>query len=206
MKKALRKTQKGFTLIEVIVAATMFSLLLVVAIGGLVNVLTIYTGASSSRDNQQAMRNITEEIGRRAQFAANMSTPTIAGQQYLCIKPSSADTFAYKKIGGPNDGVIQRANLSTSPTTTTDCVSPSTNLAISSATEWKTISAENISVYKFMPTVILNNAEGTPSVGINVVSLDLGVGVRPKGDLTFFGGQKFKNEFQVQVAFFGLNQ
>ena len=221
MKRPLRKKRVGFTLIEAIIAAAMFSFLLIAAVGALVNSLTIYAGANSSRDNQQAIRNITEEIGRRAEFSQDMKVINSGGAKVLCVKPSSQRAFLYFTSAVnpadyfPPDTTVRllRKELTTAVTTCAPAIAGSpeetalNNEVGTRATGAAVVSAESVSVNVFEPTIV-TTTPAPGSGGTKTYSVDLVLGVKRKGPpVSLFGSpQKFQNTLTVHVAFFGLNQ
>ena len=82
----------GFTLIELLFAMTAFIIMLVVAVSGLLNAMLIYSQASVSRDNQQEVRAIVEQIGRDIRSATQVSTPTA---DRLCIETATGNWLYY---------------------------------------------------------------------------------------------------------------
>lgn len=82
----------GFTLIELLFAMTAFIIMLVVAVSGLLNAMLIYSQASVSRNNQQEVRTIVEQIGRDIRSATQVSTPTA---NKLCLETATGNRAYY---------------------------------------------------------------------------------------------------------------
>ena len=69
MRNSLKNAQDGFTLVELMIAMTVFSLVLVAASAGLIQVgRTYYKGVITSR-TQDTSRSIIDEISRSVQFS-----------------------------------------------------------------------------------------------------------------------------------------
>lgn len=195
MKRQLKK-RRGFTLIEVIIAAALFSFLMIGVVGAIINALYVYVAANSSRDNQQAVRNITEEIGRRVQFAEEAKVFDIsATDKVLCVKANS-ERLLYFVIGGE----LKRKKLGSG-----SCIAPGSSDVSDRNTGAEIISAESVSIMSFLPEYVENKKQSGDS--IDAQSIDLYLQVRQKSAITMVGfQQKYYNEYQVRVAFFLLNQ
>lgn len=88
-----RQQPKGFTLIELMFAMTAFTIMLVVAISGLLNAMYIYSQANVSRSNQQETRSIVDEVGRdirSASVAVVYGTPS-----NLCLETPGGNVLYY---------------------------------------------------------------------------------------------------------------
>lgn len=193
-----QKTKKGFTLVEVIIAGAIFSFLLIVAIGALVNALTIYAGANISRDNQQDLRNITEEIGRRASFATDMA---VDGNKTLCIRSSGGDTMLYYQSGEK----LLRKTVSTQGNT---CAQTLAALGGSLPSGGDLISATSVQMKTWDPKIVTNIATGGADTK-TTISVDLTIKVaRPASEFVGLGTThppRLNNTFEMHVAFFALN-
>lgn len=193
-----QKAKKGFTLVEVIIAGAIFSFLLIVAIGALVNALTIYAGANISRDNQQSLRNITEEIGRRASFATNMAVDS--GK--LCIRSTTGDAALYYVDGNQQ---LRRISQSTSGRSCLEML----NADWHSPTGGDLISATSVQVKIWNPQIVTNPADPSQADTKTTLSVDLEIGVaRPASDFIGLGTTpptRLNNTFNMHVAFFALN-
>lgn len=89
--KNIRQPQ-GFTLIELLFAMTAFSIMLVVAVSGLLNAMAIYNQANVSRDNQQQVRSIVEQVGRDIRAA---SKATVLSDGSLCLEGTTSGNIRY---------------------------------------------------------------------------------------------------------------
>ncbi len=83
---------RGFTLIELMFAMTAFCIMLVVAVSGFLNAMWIYSQASVSRDNQQQVRTIVDQIGRNVR-AASRAYKTSDGS--LCLQGTPEGNIRY---------------------------------------------------------------------------------------------------------------
>lgn len=86
------KQPQGFTLIELLFAMTAFSIMLVVAVSGLINAMAIYNQANVSRDNQQQVRSIVEQIGRDIRSA---SKAVVFADGTLCLEGTTDGGVRY---------------------------------------------------------------------------------------------------------------
>ncbi len=188
-----QRTKKGFTLVEVIIAGAIFSFLLIVAIGAIMNALSIYTAANISRDNQQSVRTITEDIARRAQFANDMA---VDSANRLCIRSTTGKTqIYYATIGGPLMRTETEANGNTCE-----------QILAGSVAAGQQISSSGIVIKLWEPKIVKNDAAGGGDTQ-NALSVDLQMTVA-RSELSLVGPGapvRLKNEFSIHTAFFALN-
>ncbi len=134
--KNTTKHPKGFTLIELMFAMAAFSVMLVIAVSGLLNAMTIYNQANVSRDNQQQVRAIVEGLTRNIRAA---SVARVLSDGSLCLEGTpDGDVRYYQALvaGGPAKhlmrtnitnatrcSVLTPADLSYDTTTTKDLMS-----------------------------------------------------------------------------------
>lgn len=120
MKKYIsiqKNTEKGFTLIEMMVAVSIFSIVMLVAVGALLTIV-------DANRKAQAIKSVTNNLN----FALESMSRTIrTGTSYYCGDssdlppisgisncPSGGELIAFEKSGGiksdPNDQVVYRLN------------------------------------------------------------------------------------------------
>jgi prepilin-type N-terminal cleavage/methylation domain-containing protein len=76
---------KGFTIIELLIATVIFSVILLVITGAIVQFGQIYyKGVIQSRTQERA-RAITEDISKSIQFSGNDPHPALASANHLCV-------------------------------------------------------------------------------------------------------------------------
>jgi prepilin-type N-terminal cleavage/methylation domain-containing protein len=126
---------KGFTIIELLIATVVFSIVLVVVLAAFVQTSRLFYKGVNMDNTQEDTRTITQDIaddlkfsqgpptfppGAPSPFIANSSTPS--NQQYFCIGLHRYDFQIGHQLGstaGPSDYGIKRVNVSSA-----DCPSP----------------------------------------------------------------------------------
>lgn len=84
-----KKSQTGFTIIELMIATTVFSVVLLVVSFGIINIARQYYRSITIARTQETARSIVEEISRSAQFLNSLSIrPTGGGAGFICLGTS----------------------------------------------------------------------------------------------------------------------
>ncbi len=81
-KLKLKKTQKGFTIIELMISTAIFSLVLMLCIAGILQITKMYYKGVNQARTQEAARLVVEEIGESIRFsndAVSLPMTPIAG-------------------------------------------------------------------------------------------------------------------------------
>jgi prepilin-type N-terminal cleavage/methylation domain-containing protein len=128
----------GFTIIELLIATLVFSLVLVVVLAALVQTSRIFYKGVNMDNTQEDTRTVTQDIADDLEFssspptfppaspspfAANSSTPS--NQQYFCVGTHRYDFQIGHQLGsttGPSDYGIRRVNVSSA-----DCPPPASS-------------------------------------------------------------------------------
>ncbi len=90
-----RRAEEGFTLVELLIALTVFTSLLIVITTSFVNLLRLQTATIAARNTQQAARYAMEEMVRTARGAVDTSTATVPGTSAVCFWSSTGNGRAY---------------------------------------------------------------------------------------------------------------
>lgn len=96
LQSSHKRQRRGFTLIELMFAMASFSIMLVVAVSGFLNAMWIYNQASVSRDNQQQVRTIVDQIGRNVRSASR----AYIYDSTLCLIGTPEGNLRYYQDGG----------------------------------------------------------------------------------------------------------
>ncbi|MBW3538219.1 prepilin-type N-terminal cleavage/methylation domain-containing protein [Candidatus Parcubacteria bacterium] len=102
------KREEGFTLIELLLAMALFSLMLLVVIGGFINIVRMYQAGLASRNTQQNARSGLEEMVRTARGASAAEVVPTG----LCLRGDSATSIFYVQSGQLRRGLINPAAAS----------------------------------------------------------------------------------------------
>lgn len=92
--------QDGFTIVELVIAMTVFSAILLLVTAGLIDVMKIYRNGVARRSTQQAARVAMEDIVRTAREAYEVVTPATpagSGSDTICLtlKGSKVGYYIY---------------------------------------------------------------------------------------------------------------
>lgn len=82
----LPKNTQGFTIIELLIATSIFSVVLLLCTTGIIQVTNLYYKGITATRTQEAARNIIEEISRGIQYSGGrIVTPVPGAISYFCI-------------------------------------------------------------------------------------------------------------------------
>ncbi|HEX7260055.1 MAG TPA: type II secretion system protein [Candidatus Saccharimonadia bacterium] len=87
-----RSNQKGFTLVETVLAMAIFTFVLLILVGALTGLYRIYRATAGIRDTQQQARTVSEEITRATRNASYVipKIDTASGNNAICLyRPAS---------------------------------------------------------------------------------------------------------------------
>lgn len=73
--RKLSTSQRGFTIIELLIATTIFSVILLMASSGIVHIGRLYYKGVTRNRTQETVRNVAEEITRSVQFGRGAKVP-----------------------------------------------------------------------------------------------------------------------------------
>lgn len=85
-----RRTQSGFTIVELMIATAIFSLILLVVLTAIVQVGRMYYKGITTAKTQEAARTIVERVAQQIQFSPQSSNPLLY-QNYASATPPSGD-------------------------------------------------------------------------------------------------------------------
>lgn len=115
MKKIIQQqTNKGFTLVEVMISVLLFTVVMVVGIGAVLNANTAQKKSQNQRNIMDNLSFVTEDMSRNLRLGSNYRCPADLGN------PSSSDGFEF----------TFSAPINTSGSITADCVPGSERNAI----------------------------------------------------------------------------
>lgn len=102
--------QKGFTIIELLIATTIFSFVLLIATTGIIRIGNLYYKGITVAKTQDAIRNISDELTRSVQFAGGFKTNATMGtaSERFCLGDTRYTVYLDKtyKSETPNSGLI----------------------------------------------------------------------------------------------------
>lgn len=103
--KPLESPQAGFTIIELLIATTVFSMVLMVLLYGVLSFTHAYYSGVNSSTTQDATRTVINTVAQAVEFSGNTITPTPASQTagrpyYFC---AGGNTY-YFILGSMYDG------------------------------------------------------------------------------------------------------
>ena len=71
----MKKSQQGFTLIELMIATVIFTFILLIATAGIIRIGELYSKGINQSRTQESLRGISDEITRAVQFADGTKVP-----------------------------------------------------------------------------------------------------------------------------------
>jgi len=105
--RKLRKDERGFTLVELLVAMSVFSFMLVIVVVGFINVVHLHNEAIASNMAQDNARTAMDELVRAVRDSAGTITPTAGPNGTLCLgAPQGGQERYYYLVAG----VLTRAD------------------------------------------------------------------------------------------------
>ena len=164
------KNDKGFTILELMIATTIFSTILLLCTYGLIQIGdTYYKGATTAR-TQAVARSIMDDIAYEIQYGT--AKPQIPSPQLVCIGPTRFSATLNAQVSGAVHGLLFDRNG------TGGCATPGSG---------KELLGENMRLTKFKVTPIAATASSPEhyDIVINVIygDTDLIDGDNCKGTL-----------------------
>jgi prepilin-type N-terminal cleavage/methylation domain-containing protein len=111
----LEKQQKGFTIVELMIATLVFSTVLLVVTIGIIQITRVYYKGLNEAATQDTVRSITDTIGQAIQFGGGEVTPTDAradkSTKSFCIGNTQYTyTSGMQLVDGPPDAGKSETN------------------------------------------------------------------------------------------------
>lgn len=100
----MKKNTSGFTIIELMIATTIFSVVLILCVTALMQIGRMYYKGVTTSRTQEAARNILDEITQGIQFSAGDVTVSVAStdgdanQYSLCVDNKRFSVYRSKKL------------------------------------------------------------------------------------------------------------
>lgn len=109
------RKQQGFTIIELLIATTIFSVILLAAAASLIQISRLYYKGVISARTQAAARSITDDISRTIQFTSGKVTPPglalgSPGQKVLCAGDVRYTFVENMKVNDSLNGTADQEN------------------------------------------------------------------------------------------------
>ncbi len=100
---------KGFTIIELLIATTVFSTILLISTSGLIYIGKVYYRTVSQSKTQEAARSIISEVSQNVQFSGSRVT---AGTDAYCIGSTMYARYLDRHVNGGNNQGLFRGGYS----------------------------------------------------------------------------------------------
>lgn len=133
----IHTSQKGFTIIELLIATSVFSIVLLLVTTGIIRMGNSYYKNIISTRTQEATRSIGEDISRSIQLA-NAQKRDVAGQNKFCIGDTRYVYAINQKVGDPGAIGI-----------TSEKISPSDECSANSGPNAKELLGANMRLLRF---------------------------------------------------------
>jgi prepilin-type N-terminal cleavage/methylation domain-containing protein len=98
-KPAINKSMSGFTIIELMISTTIFSLVLMICLGGILQITKMYYRSVTQNNTRETARSIADEIGEAIRFSSQsiaLGAPVVGPQ--ITVDDTTEDT-SYFCIG-----------------------------------------------------------------------------------------------------------
>ncbi len=187
----MQKTNKaaaGFTLIELVFAMAGFTMMLVIAVSGFLNATWIYNQANVSRDNQQQVRRVMEQIGAEIRTASVVSADSTDG--VLCIGGSSGNKL-YKIDGSSPNKRLMLYQLQPKNALPVNCADESTYALSASGNSLM----PNQTLEDFKPELFVQNPGSQAYGPTQTVRVAITVS---RGDTTSARSRQFSNTYGLR--------
>lgn len=96
-----RQEEQGFTIVELMIATLVFSVILTVITVGVISFTNRYYKGVNSSTTQNTAQSIADTIDQAIQFGSSDITPTTGATDYFC---AGGYAFTYKNAGARYDG------------------------------------------------------------------------------------------------------
>lgn len=114
-KEFLKNNNRGFTIIELMIATTVFSVILLVTSAGVIAIGRAYYKSLTSTRVQEAARSVMDDISRSLQFSGNgavyqYNTDSSGNPVVVKAKCFGSDRYTYQinnQITGTNNGILR---------------------------------------------------------------------------------------------------
>lgn len=103
----IRSNNQGFTIIELLVATTVFSIILLLASSAAIQIGRLYYKQITTSKTQEAARELLENVSRDLQLSNNktLDTGNASGRRSFCIGDSQYNYIPGNQVGGGSHGV-----------------------------------------------------------------------------------------------------
>lgn len=105
------KNERGFTVVELMIATMVFSLILTIVTTGVISFTMRYYKGVNSSTTQTTARSVLDTIGQAIQFGSSTVRPTLAADNYFC---AGGYSFTFDKgalYSGTGNGGIYMAPM-----------------------------------------------------------------------------------------------
>jgi prepilin-type N-terminal cleavage/methylation domain-containing protein len=160
MRRSLRRRSDGFTIVELLIATAVFSVVLLIATSGLLQVTRTYYKGVTESNTQNAARNIVNAVSQAIQFDGGTVQPTNGGTAKttydFCVGSTRFRYYLGSELSSnPNSAQTYHALLEDSAAGCTSGTDGSSiNSASASGTEFL---SPNMRLSKFVVTSLSNN-------------------------------------------------
>lgn len=149
------KYQKGFTIIELMIATVVFSVVILVVTTGIIRLGNMYYKGITASKVQDVSRQITNDLSSTTQMSQSVITSEDPIEGWICTGKVKYFYHINKKVGGPDlsNGLVSKDIIGN------DCLGTNSD-------DGKQLLGNNMRLLKF--SVTPNTATGLTSIGIKV--------------------------------------
>lgn len=121
--KRIRQNQQGFTIVELMIATLIFSVVLLVVTIGIIQISRVYYKGITEANTQNVTRSVADTISQAIQFNGGVVTNTSGGSTgVFCV---GSQQFSYRLGVKLQDAAVNGTNYALLQSTTPGCTSSS---------------------------------------------------------------------------------
>lgn len=180
------QSQKGFTLVELLIATAVFSTMLLLATSGLIQIGRVYYKGITTTKTQETARSIVAEISDAVQVGSNTNiatnaTPGPNGEQAFCVGNIRYSYVLNRQVNAQNNlplqgrhavwlDLIRQGSACTAPDLTAATPQDgSTDVTAASLSKRRELLATNMRVSQFSITQPVALSPNLVNISINII-------------------------------------
>ncbi len=187
MKRTSQK-QSGFTIIELLIATTIFSLVLLMATAGVIELTRMYYRGVISARTQEAARVIIDEVAESIRYGTDSVTDLASLKTGPIINPPAADSTGHFCIGSRRyTAAIDKRVIRTSPDVNlkeqkhalwvedlaAGCLAPPANYLSTDPADGRSLLPEGMRLSRFAVTEVVPDSVYQVDIGVAYGGTDL---------------------------------
>lgn len=108
----LKTNAKGFTIVELLIATLIFSMILLIVTIGIIQITRVYYKGLTEADTQNTARAIMDDISQGIQFSGGKVSATQTGTRSFCVGDQQYSYALGKQLGSQTTKALWKTNVS----------------------------------------------------------------------------------------------